>query len=199
MKNPPLSHDKPFDFLWKKLEKSMASVNLVFSQFSNSNSARSLFQSCQGPFDPTSAMPYFLLFQTSYASADCKKYDPPKILSLSKRSVNMYKLVKKPKQMCLRYTAAQCSECNEYFSLNRTTKHWKTWEDLEPPKISRKLLEERNIFICTDCIWVQEALDDAAKTPPTSPLISVPNNSPSCSPAPSPTPPPDNSPSSLME
>ena len=110
----------------------------------------------QRPFYPTSDTPYH----------------KPKILSSAKRSVRFFKYVTRPKQMCLRYTAAQCSECLEYFSLFNTTKHWKTWDDItNPPKISRKLLEVKNIFVCTDCIWFQEALDDLTETPPTSPLI----------------------------
>ena len=153
--------------------------NGLFSQYTSMNSSRSFFQLWQRPFDPTSETPYYLLFQRVYGRYHMK-YHQPKILSSTKRSVCFFKYVTRPAQMRLRYTAAQCSECLEYFSLFNTTKNSKTWEDItNPPKISRKLLEVKNIFMCTDCIWLYEALDDPTEAPPTPPLIPVPHNSPS--------------------
>ena len=136
-----------------------------------SGSTRSWLQFRQGEFDPTSDDPYFLFFQKIY-TGQYNKYEQPKLLSVRKRSSNVFKLVTRSKLLCLRYVVAQCSECQEFFSVFNTTKHWKTWETIRTPKISRKLLEKKGILMCTDCIWVQEGLDEATKTAPNSPCHS---------------------------
>ena len=91
------------------------------------------------------------------------------MLSVTKRSSQVFKLTTKLKPLCLRYVVAQCSQCREYFSVFNTTKHYKTWETSDTPKISRKLLEKKGVMICTDCIGLQEGMDEVAKTPPNSP------------------------------
>ena len=131
-------------------------------------SKRSMNQFCQGEFDPTSDKPYFLYFQKVY-TGDYFKYQKRKLLSLTKRSSDVFKLTTRLKPLCLRYVVAQCSQCREYFSVFNTTKHYKTWETSDTPKISRKLLEKKGVMMCTDCIWVQEGMDEVAKTPPNSP------------------------------
>ena len=113
-------------------------------RFIMGGSMRSMLQFCQGEFDPTSDDSYFLFFQKVY-TGDYTKYQRPKLLSASKRSSEVFKLTTKLKPLCLRYVVAQCSQCREYFSVFNTTKHYKTWETSDTPKISRKLLEKKGI------------------------------------------------------
>ena len=129
---------------------------------------RSLFQKIQGDFDPNSSEDYLLFFQLVYSTkgnllneeCDFSKYASPKFLSIKKRSDTFFKLTKLDKCLSLRYTCAQCSNCNEFFSTFNTTKHYKSWETDSMPTISKKLLKFNGNILCTDCVFLMHIEDD---------------------------------------
>ena len=120
---------------------------------------RSLFQLLQGDFDPNSNKDYFVFFQPNEKS-DFSKYASPKMLSISKRSDTVFKLTKLYKCLSLRYTCAQCSNCNEFFSTFNTTKHYTYWESELMPTISKTVLKFNGSILCTDCVFVMHIEDD---------------------------------------
>jgi hypothetical protein len=129
---------------------------------------RSLFQKIQGDFDPNSSEDYLLFFQLVYSTkgnllkeeCDFSKYASPKFLSIKKRSDSFFKLTKLDKCLSLRYTCAQCSNCNEFYSTFNTTKHYKSWETDSMPTISKKLLKFNGNILCTDCVFLMHIEDD---------------------------------------
>jgi hypothetical protein len=120
---------------------------------------RSLFQLLQGDFDPNSSRDYFVFFQPNEKS-DFSKYERPKMLSISKRSDTVFKLTKLYKCLSLRYTCAQCSNCNEFFSTFNTTKHYSYWESELMPTISKTVFKFNESILCTDCVFVMHIEDD---------------------------------------
>ena len=129
---------------------------------------RSMFQKIQGDFDPNSSEDYLLFFQLVYSTkgnllneeCDFSKYASPKFLSIKKRSDSFFKLTKLDKCLSLRYTCAQCSNCNEFYSTFNTTKHYKSWETDSMPTISKKLLKFNGNILCTDCVFLMHIEDD---------------------------------------
>jgi hypothetical protein len=129
---------------------------------------RSMFQKIQGDFDPNSSEDYLLFFQLVYSTkgnllneeCDFSKYASPKFLSIKKRSDSFFKLTKLDKCLSLRYTCAQCSNCNEFFSTFNTTKHYKSWETELMPTISKTVLKYNGSILCTDCVYVMHIEDD---------------------------------------
>ena len=129
---------------------------------------RSMFQKIQGDFDPNSSDAYLLFFQLVYSTkgdllndkSDFSKYASPKFLSIKKRSDTFFKLTKLEKCLSLRYTCAQCSNCNEFFSTFNTTKHYKSWETEIMPTISKAVLKYNGSILCTDCVYVMHIEDD---------------------------------------
>ena len=129
---------------------------------------RSMFQKFQGDFDPNSSDAYLLFFQLVYSTkgdllndkSDFSKYASPKFLSIKKRSDTFFKLTKLEKCLSLRYTCAQCSNCNEFFSTFNTTKHYKSWETEIMPTISKAVLKYNGSILCTDCVYVMHIEDD---------------------------------------
>ena len=129
---------------------------------------RSMFQKIQGDFDPNSSDDYLLFFQLVYSTkgdllndkSDFSLYASPKFLSIKKRSDTFFKLTKLEKCLSLRYTCAQCSNCNEFFSSFNTTKLYKSWETDSMPTISKKLLKFNGNILCTDCVFLMHIEDD---------------------------------------
>ena len=132
-----------------------ASVNL-------GQTARNLLQMLQIDFDPGSThdvdYPFYLYFQI-FNGGDYSTYIEPKKLSVVKRSFDTFKLTSNPKCLRLRYSVARCSNCLHFYSLFNTTKYWKEWDYCRLPQISNKLWEKKGIVLCTDCLWLYEALD----------------------------------------
>ena len=132
-----------------------ASVNL-------GQTARNLLQMLQIDFDPGYTHdeddPFYLYFQI-FNSGDYSTYVEPKKLSVLKRSFDTFKLTSNPKCFRLRYSVARCSNCLHFYSLFNTTKYWKQWDYCRLPQISNKLWEKKGIVLCTDCLWLYEALD----------------------------------------
>ena len=129
---------------------------------------RSMFQKIQGDFDPNSSDASYLFFQLVYSTkgdllndkSDFSKYASPKFLSIKKRSDTFFKLTKLEKCLSLRYTCAQCSNCNEFFSSFNTTKLYKSWETEIMPTISKTVLKYNGSILCTDCVYVLHIEDD---------------------------------------
>ena len=82
------------------------------------------------------------------------------MLSISKRSDTVFKLTKLYKCLSLRYTCAQCSNCNEFFSTFNTTKHYSYWESELMPTISKTVFKFNESILCTDCVFVMHIEDD---------------------------------------
>lgn len=155
----------------KSITTSTYSADLEFDIEKHSNldsTTRSMLQLLQGNFNPNSTKDYYIFFQLVYATkgyllnakSDFSKYASPKMLSISKRSVKIFKFTKLHKCLSLRYTCAQCSICKDFFSTFNTSKHYKEWETDSTPTISRKLLEYKGVIMCTDCIFVMHIEDD---------------------------------------
>ena len=124
--------------------------------------ARNMLQMLQIDFDPGYTHdvddPFYLYFQI-FNGGDYSTYLEPKKLSVVKRSFNTFKLTSNPKCFRLRYSVARCSNCLHFYSLFNTTKYWKEWDYCRLPQISNKLWEKKGIVLCTDCLWLYEALD----------------------------------------
>ena len=124
--------------------------------------ARNLLQMLQIDFDPGYTHdvddPFYLYFQI-FNSGNYSTYVEPKKLSVRKRSFDTFKLTSNPKCLRLRYSVARCSNCLHFYSLFNTTKYWKEWDYCRLPQISNKLWEKKGIVLCTDCLWLYEALD----------------------------------------
>ena len=123
-----------------------------------SATSRALLQELQGDFNPTSTRPYFVFFQR-INTGDFSKYATPKFISVSKRSSKIFKFTKLYKCLTLRYTCSQCCCCKQFFSLFNTSKPYKLWELDSMPSISRKLLKNKGIILCSDCLWLTHIED----------------------------------------
>ena len=138
-----------------------ASVNL-------GQTTRNMLQLLQNDFVPDSTnnvenpntrkTTFYLYFQI-FNGGDYSTYLEPKKLSVVKRSFNTFKLTSNPKCFRLRYSVARCSNCLHFYSLFNTTKYWKEWDYCRLPQISNKLWEKKGIVLCTDCLWLYEALE----------------------------------------
>ena len=138
-----------------------ASVNL-------GQTTRSMLQLLQNDFVPDSTndvenpntrkTTFYLYFQI-FNGGDYSTYLEPKKLSVVKRSFDTFKLTSNPKCLRLRYSVARCSNCLHFYSLFNTTKYWKEWDYCRLPQISNKLWEKKGIVLCTDCLWLYEALE----------------------------------------
>lgn len=130
--------------------------------------ARNMLQMLQIDFVPgstyhmenpnTRKTTFYLYFQI-FNGGDYSTYANPKKLSVAKRSFDTFKLTSNPKCLRLRYSVTRCSNCLHFYTLFNTTKYWKEWDYCRLPKISNKLWEKKGIVLCTDCLWLYEALE----------------------------------------
>ena len=109
--------------------------------------------------NPNTRKTTFYLYFQIFNGGDYSTYIEPKKLSVVKRSFDTFKLTSNPKCLRLRYSVARCSNCLHFYSLFNTTKYWQEWDYCRLPQISNKLWEKKGIILCTDCLWLYEALE----------------------------------------
>ena len=98
----------------------------------------------------------FLFFQRFLG--EYKKYAWPKTLTTTCRNSRVFKVTKLHNCLKLRYMTFRCQNCSHYFTAFNTTKPVHEWKDEKLPQISKKLLENEGIILCSDCIYMTDVI-----------------------------------------